>query len=115
MQVPGKLNQRTICDFLHFFQQLGGVSVLVSLRKTKLSVCLFEKMTVEWDRPASKRQSAVGRASINKQPLAPGPFKAIIERRTVMQPEQTKGRRNRAIFRHGPHRLHRTAVSFKVR
>ncbi len=64
MQAPGKLNQRTICDVLQFVQQLGRISVLVPLSETEVSVCLPEKMTVEWDRPASKRQSAVGRTTL---------------------------------------------------
>ncbi len=84
MRVPGQLNQRAICDVLQFVQQLGGVGVLVSVRKAELSVCRFEKMTVERDRRASKRQLAIGRASINKQPLSPSPFRTLIERTAAM-------------------------------
>src|SRR5258708_27620531 len=114
MRVPGQLNESAICDVLQFVQQLGGVVLAILLGKSE-PIALFEQMAMKRYGFSLERHLAILRASINKQTLAPGPFRAMIERRTVMQPEQTKGRRNRAIFRHGPHRLHRTAVSFKVR
>src|SRR5258708_670669 len=115
MRVPGELNRRTIYDVFQFVQQLDRVSALVPLGETELLVCLFEEMAVEWDRPASKRQSAVGRASINKQPLAPSPFRTVMERSTAVQPQQTKGRLNWAIFRHEYLGLRKLRMTYLLR
>ena len=62
MRVPGKLNKRAICDVFQFVQQLGGIGVLVSVRKAEVSISLSKKMAVERDRPTSKGQSALSRA-----------------------------------------------------